>query len=66
MLVTFFSKTFLVVKHEFFPVGQTVESAFDIKIPKHLAAKKFSGKGRKCKESIGSCAMTTRIVTLTT
>jgi len=35
-----FFRDLFVVKQEFVPVGQTVNSAFDIKVPKHLTAKK--------------------------
>jgi hypothetical protein len=31
----------VVVKHEFKPAGQTVNSAFDVKYPKHLTRKKL-------------------------
>jgi len=51
MLVTFFKDLF-VVKHEFVPVGQTVNSAFDIKVPKHLSAKNLAEKAGHIKNQL--------------
>jgi len=51
MLVTFFKDLF-VVKHEFFPVGQTVNCAFDIKVPKHFMANNLVEKAENIKNQL--------------
>jgi hypothetical protein len=51
MLVTFFKDMF-VVKHEFFPAGQTENYAFDIKFPKHLTAKNLAEKAENIKNQL--------------
>jgi hypothetical protein len=51
MLVTFFKDLF-VVKHEFFPVGQTMNYAFDIKVPKYLTAKNLAEKAENIKNQL--------------
>jgi hypothetical protein len=41
-----------VVQREFVPVGQTVNSAFEIKVPKHFTAKNLAEKAENIKNQL--------------